>query len=127
MRPQLVGREIGGIEVGLCWVKDHAVDARVWLVRVILRVLCESASLAHRKDVAVSSVLVEGVGVDVVRWLARREKEDGAGVCGCITGLGVAADGVRGLVNDFCGRLDCEAGPFLHGRTINVLFGVLLK
>lgn len=39
VRPQLVGCEIGGVEIGLGWVKDHAVDARVGLVGVILRVL----------------------------------------------------------------------------------------
>lgn len=72
-------------------------------------------------------MVVERVGVDVVRWLARGEKEDGAGVCGCVAGFGVAAYGMRGLVNNLCGRLDCEAGPFLHGRAIDVLFGVLWK
>lgn len=125
MRPQLVGREIGGVEVGLGWVKDHAVDARVWLVGVVLRVLCERTTLADGEDIAVASMVVEGVGVDVVRWLARGKEEDGTGVCGSVAGFGVAAYGVRGLVNDLCGRLDCEAGPFLHGRAIDILFGVL--
>lgn len=103
MRPQLVGREIGGVEVGLGRVEDHAVDACVGLVRVILRVLCKCSRLADGKDVAVASMVVERVGVDVVRWLARGEQEDGAGVCGSVASFGVAAYGVRGLVNDLCG------------------------
>lgn len=33
---------------------------------------------------------------------------------------------VGGLVGDGCGGFDGEAGPFLHGGPVDVLFGVLL-
>jgi hypothetical protein len=33
--------------------------------------------------------------------------------------------GVRSLVDDGCRRLDSEAGPFLHGSSVDVLFGML--
>lgn len=33
---------------------------------------------------------------------------------------------VGGLVGDGCGGFDGEAGPFLHGGAVDVLFGVLL-
>lgn len=127
MRPQLVGGQVGRVEIRLGRVKDHAVDARVGLVGVILGVLCQCPRLADGKDVAIASVVVKGVGVDMVGRLARGEEEDGAGICGCVAGFGVAAYGVRGLVDDLCGRLDREAGPLFHGGAINVLFGVLFS
>lgn len=34
--------------------------------------------------------------------------------------------GVRCLVDDFGGRIDFEAGPFLHGGTINSFLLMLL-
>jgi hypothetical protein len=38
----------------------------------------------------------------------------------------VPAHGVRRLVQNLGRALDGEAGPFLHGGTVEVLFGVLL-
>lgn len=78
--PDLVGLEIGGVEVGFGGVEDHAVDAGVGLVLVVLDVLEESAIGASGEDVAVAGVFVEGVAVDVVGGLVGGEDEDGAGV-----------------------------------------------
>lgn len=88
VRPQLVGRQVGRVEVGLGRVEHHAVDARVLLVFVVLDVLLELAGVGHGEDVAVAGELVEGVGIDGVGGLLGREKEDGAGV-----GVGVVGTG----------------------------------
>lgn len=42
--PELVGLEVGGVEVRLRGVEDHAVDARVVLVRIVLDVFLEGAA-----------------------------------------------------------------------------------
>lgn len=78
--PDLVGLEIGGVEVGFGGVEDHAVDTGVGLVLVVLDVLDESAIGTCREDVAVAGIFVEGVAVDVVGGLVGGEDEDGAGV-----------------------------------------------
>lgn len=123
--PQLVGRQIGAVEVGLGRVKDHAVNARVGQVRIILRVLVQRPRLIDGKHIAVAGVLVKRVGIHGVGGLFGGEEEDGAGVGGGLLGFGVAADGVGGFVNDFCWGFDGKTGPFLHGGAVQVLFGVL--
>lgn len=79
--PELVGREVGGVEEGFCGVEHHAVDARVGVVGVVLDVCLEGARGGDGEDVAVGGVLVERVAVDCVGGLLRREEEDCAGVC----------------------------------------------
>lgn len=84
--PELVGFEVGGVEVRLGRVEDHAVDAAVGLVLVVLNVCCQGAGgWVGGEDGAVAGVLVEGVAVDCVGGLAGGEEEDCAGVCfgGC--------------------------------------------
>lgn len=84
--PELVGLEVGGVEVRLGRVEDHAVDAAVGLVLVVLDVGGEGArGWVGGEDGAVAGVLVKGVAVDCVGGLAGGEEEDGAGVCfgGC--------------------------------------------
>jgi hypothetical protein len=81
--PELVGAEVGGVQVGLGGVEDHAVDARVGLVFVVLDVLFEGARVGiGGEDGAVAGVVVEGVAVDGVWGFLGGEEEDGAGVCG---------------------------------------------
>lgn len=86
MDPELVGLEVGGVEVRLGRVEDHAVDAAVGLVLVVLDVVGEGAGVGvGGEDGAVAGVLVKGVAVDCVGGLAGGEEEDCAGVCfgGC--------------------------------------------
>jgi len=89
--PELVGGQVGRVEVALCRVEDHAVDARVGLVGVVLEVGVEGAGGGDGEDVAVAGVLVEGVAVDGVGGLFGGKEEDGAGV-----GFGVVCLGCCG-------------------------------
>lgn len=86
--PQLVGSQVGRVEVGLGWVKDHAVDAGVFLVGVVLDIVLEGTRVGDIEDVTVAGVLVEGIAVDVVRGLLGGQEEDGAGVGVCVVGTG---------------------------------------
>ena len=150
VRPQLVGGQIGRVQVGLGGVKHHAVDARVLLVFVVLNVLLERAGGGDREDVAIAGELVEGVGVDGVGRLLGGEQEDGARVGVGVVGTGcntstrgnlsvpgifdlgrdtgvlrgkrtVTTDGVRRLVDNLSRALDGKAVPFLHGSAVDVL------
>jgi hypothetical protein len=85
--PEGVGGEVGGVEVGLGGIEDHAMDARVRRVGVVLDVFVQGARGGDGEDVAYARVLVERVAVDCVGWLAGREVEDCAGVC--FRGVGV--------------------------------------
>lgn len=87
VRPDFVGREIGGVKVGLRGVKDHAVDARLGVIFVVLHILIKLAVLCDREDVTVTSVVVEWIAVDVVGGLVGGQNEDGAGV-----GVGVSSE-----------------------------------
>jgi hypothetical protein len=86
--PELVGGQVGRVEVGLGGVEDHAVDAGVGLVGVVLDVASEGASGGDGEDVAEAGMLVEGVGIDGVGGLFGCEEEDGARV-----GVGAACLG----------------------------------
>lgn len=93
MDPELVGREIGRVEVRLGRIKDHAVDARVGLVLEVLDVARQGAGRGvGGKDGAVAGVAVEGVAVDCVGGLLGGEEEDGAGVC--FGGGGLSCEGL---------------------------------
>lgn len=82
MDPELVGAEVGGVEIRLGGIKDHAVDAAVGLVLVVLDVGGEGAGGGvDGEDGAVAGVVVEGVAVDRVGGFPGGEEEDGAGVC----------------------------------------------
>ena len=78
--PDFVGREIGGVKVSLRGVKDHAVDARLGVIFVVLHILIKLAVLGDREDVTVTSVIVEWIAVDVVGGLVGSQNEDGAGI-----------------------------------------------
>lgn len=78
--PDLVGLQIGGVQVGLGGIEHHAVDTGVGLVLVVLNVDIEGAVGLNGENVSVSSVLIEGVAVDVVGRLVGGEDEDGTGV-----------------------------------------------
>ena len=89
MSPEFVGAKVGGVEIFLLRVKDHAVDASVGLVRVVLDVLLESlCGVVCGEDSAVTGVVVEWVAVDTVRRLVGGEEEDGAGICCRKRGIG---------------------------------------
>jgi len=80
MRPDLVGAEIGGVQVRLAGVEDHAVNTGLGGVRVVLDVGGEGAGGCDGEDVTVPGVVVEGVSVDGIGGLFGGEDEDGAGV-----------------------------------------------
>jgi hypothetical protein len=83
MGPELVGAKVGRVKILLLWVKDHAVNASVRLVGVILNILLERlCGTVCGEDGAVAGVIVEWITVHGVRRLVRSQEEDGAGV-GC--------------------------------------------
>lgn len=148
MNPELVGPQVGRVEVRLCRVEDHAVDARVGLVLVVLHIVGELSVVVNGEDAAVAGVVVKGIRVDTVGGLFGSEEEYGAGVGVCRRCLGcmvvrrvlaspsevvtrgrltVVKHGVGCLVDDFGRRLDGEAGPLLHGGAVNVFLCMLLK
>lgn len=89
MDPKLIGTEIGRVQVLLLWIKDHAVDARVGLVGVVLDILLEGlGGRVRREDGAVAGVVVERVAVDSVRGFVCGEEEDGSCVCRRERGIG---------------------------------------
>lgn len=102
MNPELVGAQVGGVQVRLGRVKHHAVDAGIGLVLVVLHVGRQSAgSRVDGEDGAVAGMVVEGVAVDGVGRLLRGEEEDGTGVCVGRLSLGyenVSKDLFYGLV-----------------------------
>lgn len=78
--PELVRLEVGGVEIFLRGVKDHAVDAGIRLVLVVLHIVFKLAGGRDSEDGAVACVVVEGVAVDGVGGFLGGEEEDGAGV-----------------------------------------------
>ena len=80
MHPELVGGQVGGVEISLRQIKDHAMDASVGLVGIVLGIGLQGAGCADREDVAEAGMLVEGVAIHGVRWLLGGEEEDGTGV-----------------------------------------------
>ena len=86
--PDLVGGQIGRVQVGLGGVEHHAVNTSVLLVLVVLHIDVQGSIGLHREDVAVSRILVERVTVDVVGRLVGGQDEDSAGV-----GVGAGGEG----------------------------------
>lgn len=86
--PDFVGLEIGGVEVGLGRIKDHAVNASVGIILVVLDILIKGTILGDGEDVSIAGVLVEWVTVDIVWGLVGGQNEDGAGV-----GVGASSQG----------------------------------
>lgn len=125
MRPDSVGPHVCAVEVCLGVIKDHAVNGGLGAIFVVLDVLVQSTFRVHGEDVAISGVVVEGVAVDVVRGLLGGKEEDGAGLCVGVVGLWVTAHRVRGRMDNVCRTIYSKAVPFLHGRTVDVLLGVL--
>ncbi|CEI40753.1 unnamed protein product [Fusarium venenatum] len=65
MGPELVGAKVGRVKILLLGVKDHAMDASVRLVGVVLNVLLESlCGVVGGEDSAVAGVVVEWIAVD---------------------------------------------------------------
>jgi len=87
VRPDLVGLQVGRVEICLGRVKDHAVYARVGRVLIVLDVAVEGARRGDGEDVAVTGKVVEGVAIDAVRGFLRGQDEDG-------TCVGVGSGGV---------------------------------
>jgi hypothetical protein len=82
MDPELIGAQVGGVKILLLGVKDHSVDSRVGLVRVVLDIFLQSfCGRVGGEDSAVTSVVVEGVAVDGVWRFGCCEEEDGACIC----------------------------------------------
>lgn len=100
VRPDLVGPHVGGVEVLLIFVEDHAVNGGVVLVGIVLDVLLQTAGLVDGEDIPVAREIVERVAVDVVGRLVGGEDKDGASLGVSIVGFGVAAHGMRGVVHD---------------------------
>jgi hypothetical protein len=83
MGPDLVSTEVCRIKVLLLRIKDHSVNTRVRLVRVVLNIFLEClCSGIGGEDSAMASVIVERIAVDGIRRLVRCEKKDGTGICG---------------------------------------------
>lgn len=83
MDPELIGAQVGGVKILLLGVKDHAMDASVRLVGVILNILLKSlCGIVGGEDGAVAGVIIKWVAVNGVRRLVGSQEEDGAGV-GC--------------------------------------------
>ena len=80
VRPDLVGAQIRGVEVGLRRIEYHAVHAGLGAILVVLNVRLHAAVFVYGEDVSVAGVVVERVPVDIVWWLLGREDEDGSGV-----------------------------------------------
>lgn len=80
MRPNLVGREICGVQVGLCWVEYHAVDTSVGNIFVILDIAIQRAIGLHGEYVSIAGVVVERVAVNIVRRFVSGEHEDSTSV-----------------------------------------------
>ena len=78
--PQFVGPHVGGVEVRLGWVEDHAMYGRCGRVVVVLDVFFQRAGAVDAEDVAMPGVVVEGVAVDVEGRLLSGEEEYGAGL-----------------------------------------------
>ncbi len=104
VRPKLVCGQVCRVEVCLCRIKDHAVDARVGLVRVILDIGLKRARSGDREDISKASVVVERIGIDSVRRLLGGQEEDRArislgaiGLCCCILERGLRGSWAQGL------------------------------
>ncbi|CEF84487.1 unnamed protein product [Fusarium graminearum] len=83
MGPDLIGAKVGRVKILLLGVKDHAMDASVRLVGVILNILLKSlCGIVGGEDGAVAGVIIKWVAVNGVRRLVGSQEEDGAGV-GC--------------------------------------------
>lgn len=83
MGPDLVGAKVGRVKILLLGVKDHAMDASVRLVGVILNILLKSlCGIVGGEDGAVAGMIIKWVAVNGVRRLVGSQEEDGAGV-GC--------------------------------------------
>lgn len=93
--PDLVRLQVGRVEVGLGWVKNHAVDTGIRFVLVVLDVLGETAIRLNREDIAVSSIFVERVSINSVGGLTGGKNEDGAGVGVVVGGKGCKQSGYR--------------------------------
>jgi len=64
------------------------VDGGFVTVLVVLDVFLQSALLVYGKDVAISSVVVKRVAIDVVWRLLRWKQKDGSRLCVDVIGLG---------------------------------------
>lgn len=67
--PDLVGSQVSRIEVSFRGVEDHAMDASLWLILVVLDALLQATLLVHREDVTESGMVVEWVSIDIERRL----------------------------------------------------------
>ena len=65
VRPNLVCPQIRRVEVRFRGIKDHAMDAGFGTVLIVLYVRSQASGLVDGEDVAVASVVVERVSVDV--------------------------------------------------------------
>lgn len=80
VRPNLVGREIGGVQVGLCGIEHHAMDTSVGDVFIVLDIFIQTSIGLHRKHVAVTGVVVERVAVNIVGRLVGGKHENSTSV-----------------------------------------------
>lgn len=126
MRPDLVGLQVGRVQESLGRIEDHAVDTGVFDIFVVLHIIGQTAVVLNGEDVAVASVFVEWVAVDIVRGLFGGEHEDGSSVGVCISSQRVTGHRVRDLVDNVRRAVDGERVPFLHRRTIDGFFVVLV-
>lgn len=106
VRPNLVSREIGGVQVGLCGIENHAVDTSVGDIFVVLDILIQSSIGLHRKHVAITGVVVERVAVNIVGRLMGGKHENSTSV-----GLAAGSQGWRELVSEGRNRVCISLTP----------------
>lgn len=100
---------------------------RLLAVLVILYILVQLPVLVDREDIAMPSMLVEGVAINAVRWFLRSQNKDRS--CSRI-GAGcerMVAHGMGYIMTYVCRAFDCVAGPFFHRRAIDVLLGMVKR
>jgi hypothetical protein len=62
--PDAVGPHICRIQIGFCWVENHAVYRARLQVGVVLQILKEATFIIYAKDISVASVFVKRIAID---------------------------------------------------------------
>ena len=97
MRPHLVGLEVGAVQERLGGIEDHAVDPGGRVILVVLDILGQTTVVLDGEDIAIASVLVEGIPVDIVGGLPGGQNEDGTGVGVCARGESCLFDALNSV------------------------------
>jgi len=119
--PDLVRPHVRRVQVLLVLVEDHPVHGGLLIQLGVLHVLLQLAGGVNTVHVDEAGMVVEGISIDEVWRLLRREDEDGAGLGVGVTGTGMTAHGDGSGVLDLTGALDGVGAPLLHAGAVDVL------